>query len=84
MLKIKKICVIMLVILPSLIMTSCVSKPKNQRVLPPRPPRPSLNPPESDDDFEWEKYYNQAIDSLDYTITLWEYWADFVENTDNK
>lgn len=52
--------------------------------MPPRPVRPELNPPESDDDYEWEVYYNQAIDSLEYTITLWEYWADVVEGTTEK
>lgn len=78
--KLKKICVITLVILLTVIMTSCISKPKVNKVLPPRPVRPELNPPESDDDYEWEEYYNRSIDSLEYTITLWEYWADVVEN----
>ena len=52
--------------------------------MPPRPVRPELNPPESDDDYAWEVYYNQAIDCLEYTITLWEYWADVVEGTTEK
>ena len=79
--KLKKICVIMLVSLLLTTMTSCISKPKANKVLPPRPVRPELNPPENDDDdYAWEVYYNQAIDSLGYTITLWEYWADVVEN----
>lgn len=83
--KLKKICVIMLGILPILVMTSCVSKPKVNKVLPPRPVRPELNPPESDDDdYAWEVYYNHAIDSLEYTITLWEYWADVAEGTTEK
>ena len=82
--KLKKICVIMLVSLLLTTMTSCISKPKVNKVMPPRPVRPELNPPESDDDYEWEVYYNQAIDSLEYTITLWEYWADVVEGTTEK
>ena len=52
--------------------------------MPPRPVRPELNPPESDDDYEWEVYYNQAIDCVAYTRTLWQYWADVVEGTTEK
>jgi hypothetical protein len=62
-------------------MTSCVTIQEVKPILPPKPVRPELNPPESDDDFEWELYYNRSIDSLEYTITLWENWAEFVEKT---
>ena len=34
----------------------------------------------SDDDLEWEKYYNKTIDELQYIITLWEYWGEFAES----
>ena len=78
--KLKKNFVITLVMLLAVIMTGCVSKPKVKTVLPPKPERPVLNPPNSDDDLEWEKYYNKAIDGLQYTITLWEYWGEFAES----
>ena len=78
--KLKKNFVLMLASLLVIIMTSCASKPKLKPVLPPKPERPVLNPPNSDDDLEWEKYYNKTIDELQYTITLWEYWGEFAES----
>lgn len=77
--KLKKNCVILLVITLSLIMISCVSKPKTETVLPVRPQRKELNPPETDDDLEWEKYYNSTIAYYDGLVKDWENWADTVE-----
>lgn len=65
----------MLMLLLALIMTSCRSKPKNdkQKVLPPQPQRQELAPIETTADLV------EALNYYEHLVQEWEAWGEYAQ-----
>lgn len=65
----------MLTLLLALIMTSCQSKPKNdkQKVLPPQPQRQELAPIETTADLV------EALNYYEHLVQEWEAWGEYAQ-----
>ena len=68
-----KKCLKLLIVLLPLITTSCVTKPKSELTLPPKPQRQEIKEPESVEDLA------EIINYYEHLVEEWEQWGSDVE-----
>ena len=71
--RLKKICSTLLILSSLLIIQSCVTKPKSEIKLPPRPQRQELKEAETVEDLA------DMINYYEHLLEEWEAWGDSVE-----